>query len=137
MLHNNRRWIWCGRLVFLLILISLASYMVAIGPDKASKLGGAIGLLAALCALVAPYLLKMQPVPAATTVQSSGAGAVAVGGDNSQEISTTVSGIIPATAPPVVSTTAATGHGSVSVAGNNMARIHTRVIGLRDTGDMP
>jgi hypothetical protein len=49
--------VWVGRVAFGVIVAGLVVYLVVVGLDKADKLASAIGAVAALVALVAPYLL--------------------------------------------------------------------------------
>ena len=51
-------WIWGGRIVFMLLVAGLGAYLASAGLDKADKLASALGLLVALAALLAPYLLS-------------------------------------------------------------------------------
>ncbi len=46
-----------GRIVALVILIGLAAHLTSVGLDRADKLASSIGLLVAVAALVAPYLV--------------------------------------------------------------------------------
>jgi hypothetical protein len=61
--QRSRAWIWVGRAVAGLGVAALAGYLFESGLEKADKLGSAIGALAALAALVAPYLLPAQERP--------------------------------------------------------------------------
>lgn len=48
---------WTGRVAFGVIVAGLVTYLAVVGLDKADKLGSAIGVVVALVALSAPYLL--------------------------------------------------------------------------------
>ncbi|WP_328459238.1 hypothetical protein [Amycolatopsis sp. NBC_00438] len=51
------RWVWVGRVVFVVIVAGLVTYLAVVGLDKADKVSSSIGAVLALTALVAPYLL--------------------------------------------------------------------------------
>ena len=53
-------WVWGGRVVAVVVVAGLAAYLSVVGLDKADKLASVLGLLVAVVALVAPYLL---PIP--------------------------------------------------------------------------
>jgi hypothetical protein len=83
--RRSRRWVWAGRGLFGVILAGLIVYLVRAGLDKADKLASAIGVVVALAALVAPYLLpaagpggvsEVEP----DRVQESGAARASGGG---------------------------------------------------------
>ncbi|MFI6294796.1 hypothetical protein ACIBEJ_24620 [Nonomuraea sp. NPDC050790] len=59
--RRTRTWIWAGRIVFLIGVIGLVSHLASVGLEKADSLGSVVGALAALGALVAPYLLPAGP----------------------------------------------------------------------------
>jgi hypothetical protein len=50
-------WIWGSRVVVVVVVAGLAAYLSSVGLDKADKLASVLGLLVAVAALVAPYLL--------------------------------------------------------------------------------
>jgi hypothetical protein len=52
-------WIWAGRMAAVLLLAGLGAYLFSMGLDKASMLAGVLGLLVAVGALIAPYLLPL------------------------------------------------------------------------------
>lgn len=55
--RRSHTWIWAGRLLAVLFICAVASYLLASGLDKADKVASIIGALSALAALIAPYLL--------------------------------------------------------------------------------
>lgn len=57
MLSRGCRSIWAGRLIAMVVLGGTAVYLARVGLDKADKVASSIGLLIAVAALVAPYLL--------------------------------------------------------------------------------
>lgn len=56
-MRRRSGWIWGGRMAAVVILAGLAAYLASVGLDKADKLASVLGLLVAVAALVAPYLL--------------------------------------------------------------------------------
>jgi hypothetical protein len=56
-MRRRSGWIWGGRIVALAVLAGLGVYLSAVGLDKAAELASVLGLLVAVAALVAPYLL--------------------------------------------------------------------------------
>jgi hypothetical protein len=56
-MHSRSNWIWGGRAVALFAMVGLVAYLVAVGLDKADEVAGVAGLLVAVAALLAPYLL--------------------------------------------------------------------------------
>ncbi len=54
---RRSRWIWGGRIAAVTLVAGLAAYLASVGLDKADKLASVLGLLVALAALAAPYLL--------------------------------------------------------------------------------
>lgn len=62
--HRTRAWIWAGRAAAAAAVIGLAGYLAAVGLDQAGKLAAPIGLVIALAALFAPYLLPSFQPPA-------------------------------------------------------------------------
>lgn len=50
-------WIWGGRIAAVVVLAGLAYYLASVGLDKADELASVLGLLVAMAALAAPYLL--------------------------------------------------------------------------------
>ena len=63
--HRTRAWIWAGRAAAAVAVIGLAGYLAAVGLDEAGRLAAPVGLVIALAALFAPYLLPafQPPVP--------------------------------------------------------------------------
>jgi hypothetical protein len=56
-MRRRSGWIWGGRIAAVVVLAGLAVYLASVGLDKADKLASVFGLLVAVAALVAPYLL--------------------------------------------------------------------------------
>lgn len=82
-------WIWTGRVLAALIVAGLAVYLVSVGLEKADKIASMIGALAAVSALLAPYLLRPpepEPTSRGSSVDLRDARGVQVnlGGTNSQ-----------------------------------------------------
>jgi hypothetical protein len=74
-MHGRSGWIWGGRIIAVVAVVGLAIYLLAVGLDKADKLAGALSLLVAVAALVAPYLLPTgQPSSAAPPVRAPASG---------------------------------------------------------------
>jgi hypothetical protein len=61
-------WVWIGRAVFVAVGLALVLYLVRVGLDRADKVASSVGVVFALCALVAPYLL---PAPASENEPST------------------------------------------------------------------
>jgi hypothetical protein len=80
MTQNKRKWIWGGRVIAVFLLVGLGILMANMGLTKASALGGAIGLLVAIAALVAPYLIPVPKAPANSNVLESTGSANALAG---------------------------------------------------------
>jgi hypothetical protein len=57
-LRRGSRWVWAGRIIAVLVLAGLVTYMAVAGLTTANLVGGALGGVAALAALLAPYLLS-------------------------------------------------------------------------------
>lgn len=94
--RRSRRWVWAGRVAFGLIVTGLVVYLVAVGLDKADKLASAIGAVAALAALGAPYLLP-SPTGGASMmepdrVQDSGTARATGGGQANTGVDADTSG---------------------------------------------
>jgi len=111
MVRRSSGWIWVGRTVAVVMMAGLAGYLYSVGLDKADKLASALGLLVAVFALVAPYLLPASPSP--ELARSSGLDqlvANAVVGGNLTQARNTVGKVDvaptagPVTAPPVAPT---------------------------------
>ncbi|MCO1574147.1 hypothetical protein M8C13_00045 [Crossiella sp. SN42] len=66
-----------------MIIVSLAVYLGLAGLERADKLASVIGALAALTALVAPYLLRARPPAQADSAAAQGVQ-INHGGANSQ-----------------------------------------------------
>jgi hypothetical protein len=54
---RRRGWIWGGRTAAVVVVAGIAVYLSSVGLDKADKLASVLGMLVAVAALVAPYLL--------------------------------------------------------------------------------
>jgi len=75
--RRSSGWIWGGRAIALLTMAALAGYLFIAGLGKADEIAGVLGLLVAVLALVAPYLLppgESSSVPSAD--QSAGESSV-------------------------------------------------------------
>jgi hypothetical protein len=57
MRRRRAGWIWGGRAVAVVVVAGLAVYLYTVGLDRADKLASVVGLLVAVAALVAPYVL--------------------------------------------------------------------------------
>lgn len=83
--RRDRRWIWAGRIAAVLVLAGLTVYLARVGLDTADKLASSIGVVIAVAALLAPYLLPaQQPVPTPDSAAPAPSQAVTgsgVGGD--------------------------------------------------------
>jgi hypothetical protein len=56
-MRRHSHWIWGGRIAAVAVVAGLAGYLLSAGLDKADKLASVLGLLVAVAALAAPYLL--------------------------------------------------------------------------------
>jgi hypothetical protein len=56
-MKRRSRWKWTGRVVAVVAIAGLATYLSSVGLDKVSKITSILGLLVAIAALVAPYLM--------------------------------------------------------------------------------
>ena len=86
--RRTRKWIWTGRVAAVLIVIGLAGYMYAVGPDQAGKLAVPASVVIALAALFAPYLLPAyqsptSPPTTAPAPESGNGGIVFIASHNS------------------------------------------------------
>jgi tetratricopeptide (TPR) repeat protein len=75
--RRDRRWLWAGRAVTLVIVAGLGWYFWRVGWERASVIAGVVGLFVGLIALVAPYLLPApqpagEPMPEPDRVEDSG-----------------------------------------------------------------
>lgn len=134
---TRRQRIWAGRALCLLLLAGLATYMIAVGLDRADKLGSAIAAVLSLAALLAPYAIPApQPPPSPRPdVHAGGAAAVAIGEINHGRVTTDVSGQVPAPQPPPPGGgVSATGPGSVAIGGTNRGDIDTTFHGPTQPG---
>lgn len=64
-MRQRRRWVWGGRVIALLALIGLAIYLWQVGLDRADRLASSIGLVVAVAALLAPYVVPPGTAPVA------------------------------------------------------------------------
>ena len=81
--QRTRAWVWAGRVTAIVILAGLTGYLVHVGLDTADKLASSIGVVIALAALFAPYLLPAPggpPMPDPDRVEDSGAATATAGG---------------------------------------------------------
>jgi hypothetical protein len=65
MLHRTRGWVWACRGVALAAIAGLAVYLCVAGLSRAGAVAAPIGVVIALAALLAPYLLPVYQPPAA------------------------------------------------------------------------
>lgn len=74
MQRRPKRWAWIGRIVAVAILLGVGVWLWVVGLTQASAIGGAAGLLVAIAALFAPYVLPPSPSPQPrdTIVKDSG-----------------------------------------------------------------
>ncbi len=88
--ERRRRWIWGGRIVAVVLLVGIGIWMAFAGLERANALAGAIGLLVAIAALVAPYLLPLPPSgpTGSSEVEGSGKARAETGGQANTGIST-------------------------------------------------
>ncbi|GAA5049274.1 hypothetical protein HNP84_004313 [Thermocatellispora tengchongensis] len=56
-------WLWAGRVAAVIIVAGLVVHLVRVGLDEADKVGSAVGVVLALAALLAPYLLPPRGRP--------------------------------------------------------------------------
>jgi hypothetical protein len=92
-------WIWSGWVIFIVIVAALVTYLIHVGLDKADKLAGIVGMILALVALGAPYLLPSSPElddggHHDVHVEASSPGSVAIGGSNYGSIRTRIVGLV-------------------------------------------
>ena len=86
-IRRGPRWMVAGRIAVVLMLAGLVAYMVVAGLTTASLVAGSLGGVAALAALLAPYLLPPPPVPGGRQlsrpgwVEDSGAATATGGGE--------------------------------------------------------
>jgi hypothetical protein len=53
--------VWTGRVVALAIIAALSIYLISVGLDRADKIASGLGVIVAILALFAPYLLPPKP----------------------------------------------------------------------------
>jgi hypothetical protein len=87
-LRRSPRWVWAGRIVAVLVLAGLVTYMAVAGLTTANLVAGALGGVAALAALLAPYPLPPSspspggpPVSESDRLENSGAATATAGGE--------------------------------------------------------
>ncbi len=87
-LRHSPRGVWAGRIVAVLVLAGLVTYMAVAGLTTANLVGGALGGVVALAALLASYLLPPSPpspggppVSESRRVENSGAATATAGGE--------------------------------------------------------
>jgi len=84
-MRRRRPWLtWGGRIAAVIILAGLAAYLYAVGLDKADKLASVLGLLVAVAALVAPYLLPPAGGDRSGSSSTQQVANTAVGGNLTQ-----------------------------------------------------
>jgi hypothetical protein len=146
--RRNRRWVWAGRITAVLVLAGLTSYLARAGLDTADKLASSIGVVSAVAALLAPYLLPApQPVPpqgtAAREASEQTVTGSGVGGDVRQ-ISGVAGGVRigpaptgqPLTAPVPPSPPAAVPSAAPAAAGSQVAGNSTVTGSVTQIGDV-
>ncbi|GAA1570082.1 hypothetical protein GCM10009827_109900 [Dactylosporangium maewongense] len=77
-------WLRAGRIVFGVLVIGVAVYLVVVGPDAANVFVSGAGLVVALLALGAPYLLPVTggtPVSGPDHVEGTGDAEATGGGE--------------------------------------------------------
>jgi hypothetical protein len=134
---HRRRWVWTGRVVCLLLVGGLVTYLVSVGLDRADKIASGVGAVLALAALVAPYLLAPADRHETAGVRAGGAAAVAIGGPNTGEVTAEASGPVPPVTPAAETSatgTSATGAAAVAIGGKNKGPIRTRYTGRGRAG---
>jgi hypothetical protein len=83
---RTRAWIWTGRAVAAAAAARLTWYLSAAGLGRSERLAAPVGLVIALAALLAPYLLSVYQPPLAPPVlpvgpPPTGPGAVVITAD--------------------------------------------------------
>jgi hypothetical protein len=82
--HHRSARIWAGRVAAMIVILGLVAYLAAVGLDKADKLASVLGLLVAVTALVAPYLLPMADESATGPQAAQSVANTVVGGHLTQ-----------------------------------------------------
>lgn len=88
--RRSAGWIWAGRVVAAVIVAGLAVYLVSVGLERADKIASVLGALAAVTALVLPYLVRprriepAEPPPGAVDLRGARGVQLNQGGTNSQ-----------------------------------------------------
>ena len=77
-------WIWGGRVAAVMMVAGLVAYLGFVGLDKADKLASVLGLLVAVAALVAPYLLPSSDRSSPGSGSTQSVANTAVGGHLTQ-----------------------------------------------------
>lgn len=73
--RSSGRLMWAGRVTFVVIIAGLVVYLVISGLDKADKVASSTGLVVALVALAAPYLVRRaKPAAPANDAAPDGPG---------------------------------------------------------------
>lgn len=73
--RRSSGWIWAGRIVFAVLIAAVAVYLLVVGADQADRFAAGAGLVVALLALGAPYLLPVAggaPMPEPDRVEDTG-----------------------------------------------------------------
>lgn len=80
--RRSRSWVWVGRTAFVLIAVSLVTYLARVGLDKADKVASSISAVLALIALGTTYLPRLteNAAPQPDRVQDTGRAAATAGG---------------------------------------------------------
>jgi hypothetical protein len=107
---HRSSWIWVGRVIAVVVVACLAAYLFAVGLDKADKLASVLGLLVAVIALVAPYLLPPSDQDHSKSESTQSVTNAVVGGQLTQVRGTRGVKVHGSTAPlPNVTAAPATG----------------------------
>jgi hypothetical protein len=113
-----------ARIVTGLVVAGLLASFAVVGLDTADKVASGICAVLAVVALAAQHLVPRR----ATRASATGTGAVAIGGDNGADVSTTFTGPAPPGVPePAAGAAGASGAASVAVGGSSTAAIRTDV----------
>lgn len=83
-MRRSSGWVWGGRVAAVLVMAGLVAYLSVVGLDQADKLASALGLLVAVAALVAPYLLPSPDRPSSRSGSTQSIVNSAVGGHLTQ-----------------------------------------------------
>jgi len=68
--RRSRWWIWSGRVAFAGTFAGLIIYLTSVGLEKADKIASSVGVVVALIALAAPYLLRAPEIAGDTMIST-------------------------------------------------------------------